>query len=551
MRGGKHLLLLAVLVLHTRCQQKPQVFLSPALKNIFSGDLFYLICNNSASGSGVKWYYEDAEKNLTSKTWKISVATSKDSGSYQCESNGQKSDRFTITILEYFPSASLTINTGQPVMQTGGSVVLQLENDNGLKGWNCWVYRGDQTKKIKLRLEEDTVSLVFQPRSLTVLETIFWCTDNAQQRRSNQITIRTSEKAVSLEMYPLPAVAGKSMTLKCLTWGTDQVSHAVFYKDNVVILESDRPTYKISKVTESAMGRYKCDATFMYKARSGGRPYQVVSDYQDMLVHAPTMEAFVSANFGLSCSCPRCPNNASCRWYYKDNDEQWKHTGSSQGFMMPERSGTYACQAVWNNGRSFLSSGVMYQPPMKVNPAVVSIVLVILGLLAAAGAGAFYIWYKKRNATEGPIYEDVMLESQGRSADKFKMTTPRGGDNALHPDVPGREKKVGHYEALKTEGMKEPVYHTLGMEGAGGKGEYEALKKEGMEDGAYHILGMEGAGGKGEYEALKKEGMEDGAYHTLGMEGAGGKGEYEALKKEGMEDGAYHTLGMEGAGGRV
>ncbi len=91
--------------------------------------------------------------------------------------------------------ASLTITTGHPVMQTGGSVILQLENEDGLMGWNCWVYRGQRKKKIKLRLKKDSVSIVFQPRSLDVPETIFWCTDAAQEVRSNQITVKTSGRS--------------------------------------------------------------------------------------------------------------------------------------------------------------------------------------------------------------------------------------------------------------------------------------------------------------------------------------------------------------------
>lgn len=91
-------------------------------------------------------------------------------------------------------------------------------------------------------------------------------------------------KDVSLEMYPLPAVVGESLILKCLAWGTDQISHTVFYKNNSIILEGLRSTYTISDVTESAMGSYKCGATFTHKARTEGPPYKVVSDDQDVFV---------------------------------------------------------------------------------------------------------------------------------------------------------------------------------------------------------------------------------------------------------------------------
>uniref|UniRef100_A0A8D0D484 Ig-like domain-containing protein n=1 Tax=Sander lucioperca TaxID=283035 RepID=A0A8D0D484_SANLU len=290
-------------------------------------------------GSGVTWYYNDIKQTLTNDTWKIGAASPKHSGSYQCES-GQRSDMLQFKLPNI---ASLTIVAGQPVVRTDGSVVLQLEHEDGLNGWKCFVDRGGQTKKIKLKLRNDSLSVVFQPKRLNVPEIIFWCTDTNEQHRSNQIT------DVSLEMYPLPAVVGESLILKCLAWGTDQISHTVFYKNNSIILEGLRSTYTISDVTESAMGSYKCGATFTHKARTEGPPYKVVSDDQDVF-------AFLTANTGLSCSCPLCPDSSSYRWYYKNNYQPWALKDYHQ-WIMPKESGTYACRAVWSDGRSSLSSG--------------------------------------------------------------------------------------------------------------------------------------------------------------------------------------------------
>lgn len=70
--------------------------MSPELKEIFSGDAFYLNCNNG--GSRVKWYFNDIEKHGVNETWKIAVAFPTHSGSYRCESNGEKSDNFNIEV---------------------------------------------------------------------------------------------------------------------------------------------------------------------------------------------------------------------------------------------------------------------------------------------------------------------------------------------------------------------------------------------------------------------------------------------------------------------
>uniref|UniRef100_UPI0037E710D7 uncharacterized protein n=1 Tax=Semicossyphus pulcher TaxID=241346 RepID=UPI0037E710D7 len=551
MKGGTQLLLLAVLVLQARCQQNPKVTISPTLGEIYSGDLLYLSCDGSTSGSGVKWYINNEQITQTNKTWRIAVASATDSGSYQCESNGQKSEKVSISVLGYLPIASLTIATGQPVMRVGDSVILQLHNEKGLEGWNCWVYRGDKTIKILLQVANDSVSLDFETNELNVPETIFWCSAK-NQLRSNQITLRTSKNQVSLEMYPFPAVVGESLTLRCLVWGTDRIGHTVFYKDKD-ILTSNGPYYKIPDVTESAKGIYKCISSFKYMAQTAGPSHREDSDYQDVPVHVPPVRASISENIGMTCSCSQCPSESSFHWYHKSADDQpWSTMASHQSFLMPSADGTYACSAVWDHGRSYRSRGHNHQTQMKL-----ILVLLVIGLLLVLVALALGFYLRKRRRAKGVIYEDVGLMSRDKD-DKYEMLRVRPGAqkdgeyDAIHPEAAGTQRKEGEYEKLNKEGMKDGVYHTVKMEGAaGGEGGYEALKKEGMKDGVYHTVQMEGAArGEGGYEALKKEGMKDGVYHTVKMEGAaGGEGGYEALKKEGMKDGVYHTVQMEGAAG--
>ncbi|KAJ4940423.1 hypothetical protein JOQ06_026726 [Pogonophryne albipinna] len=506
MRGITHLLLLAAFVLLGRCQQKPNVIISPKLKEFFPGDLFYLKCSGK---SNVIWYFDDEKQlPLTSDTWKIGVAAPKHSGSYECESNGQKSDPLPIKVMDYVPIASLTIKTGHPVVRRGDSVRLQLDNEDGLQGWMCWVYRGEKSNKIKLKIKNsDSVSVDFQVNRLKVPETIYWCS-NGTQRRSNQITLRTSDKDISLEMYPLPAVVGETLTLKCLAW-------------------------------ESAMGRYRCKATFTYIREPAGGPYQETSDDQDVFVQVPPlMRAFLSS--GMLCSCPHCPELHSYHWYKYDR-QQWAAIGSST----PKSSGTYACRAVWNIGRSSLSNGYIYQPP----------ILIIL-LCAAAGLGCILVavvlfrYFRKRT---GAIYEDLPLRSADEKYEMLQKGAQREGEyDLLQTEATGGQRRTEEYEALNKDEMKGGVYHTVKIEGAvGAEGGYEALKKEGMTGGEYHTVKIKGeVGAEGGYEALKKEGMTGGEYHTVKIKGeVGAEGGYEALKKEGMKGGEYQTLGIEGAAG--
>lgn len=103
---------------------------------------------------------------------------------------------------DYSPKASLTLETGQPVMQLYGSVTLKLDNeDDVLWEWKCFAYRGDETKTIKLKLQEDSKSLDFQPRTLGIPETIFWCTNWNETQRSNLVTIKTSGRPCNLHIW--------------------------------------------------------------------------------------------------------------------------------------------------------------------------------------------------------------------------------------------------------------------------------------------------------------------------------------------------------------
>lgn len=73
--------------------------MSPNLQQIFLGDSFYLSCDKIVTGSNVKWFFNNMEYWQSNYTWKIEVASSNDTGSYKCESNGQTSQDFRIEVL--------------------------------------------------------------------------------------------------------------------------------------------------------------------------------------------------------------------------------------------------------------------------------------------------------------------------------------------------------------------------------------------------------------------------------------------------------------------
>ncbi|XP_075890634.1 uncharacterized protein LOC142893697 isoform X3 [Nelusetta ayraudi] len=374
------------------------------------------------------------------------------------------------------PRASLEINTGQPVMRPGSSVTLQIENEDGLQGWLCWVYKRGRTKRIKLRLSSDTVRLPFLANRLMDHETIFWCTDKDRQQRSNQIIVLTSDKQVSLEIYPFPALAGESVTLQCLVWGTDQISRARFYV-NTSHIQDGRPTYEIPHVTKSAKGSYKCDANYTYSASSEG-PLLDTSDDQvlevyDMHKHSsnPTILIVIIVIILLVAllvlaGAVRCHQQRQ------------------------ERGAIYEDMPLQSQGKQ-------YEPLHRPHGSRPEAEYETLPT-GAAGLKKDEGGYEALKKAEGQheIYQTLQMEGAGSGTKE--------------------------YEQLRGEGRKQEVYHTLQKEGAeSGTKEYEQLRGEGRKQEVYHTLHMQGAeSGTKEYEQLRGEGRKQEVYHTLHMQGA-------------------------------
>ncbi|XP_034049836.1 B-cell receptor CD22-like isoform X2 [Thalassophryne amazonica] len=461
MAKGNHLLLFAVLMFLAKCQQKPKVIMSPAFKPIFSGDSFSLSCDNVMSNSKVKWYINSKEYPFhTDKILKIEDAGLSHSGSYQCESNQQKSDSFSFEVMDFLPSASLSIHRGQPMMWKGSTFNLQLESDEDLQKWKCWVYKNHQVKMILFKSQVRN-RVIIHPKELQDSEAIYWCNDMTSDHRSNQLKLRTSEKDVLLEILPWPAKVGRSLTLKCSVRGLRQISHTFFFRDGMMIVDNQQSVYQINTITESEEGEYKCKATF------NGESNGIDSDVQELLVQASPLKVALSAGKSLSCSCSDCHTNTTYHWYFKNSDQEWTLNSSGQHYMVPAVNGHYACCAVWRHRKSRLSNVLVWGESSQFPILIVIIIAVIIFLAVAVVAVAYYMTRDKT----GPIYADVELKSLDNEEERYQSLHNCRRDqeyDTLHPDAPGSNNAKGDYEALQKSEMEAQVYHTLHMEGAAG-----------------------------------------------------------------------------------
>ncbi|XP_062331542.1 uncharacterized protein LOC134031828 [Osmerus eperlanus] len=482
----------------------------PNLYQVYAGDTLKLTCNNG--GPSVQWFFNNIQSPEQNLDWQRTAISAKNSGSYRCESNGQSSDNFNISVLAYLPPSILSIRSGRPVIQRGSSVTLNLEVEDGLEGWTCWVYKNGKVVKMRMKktlMIASKTEVAFQPYELEENMGLYWCSDQNNQKRSSMVTLRTSELKVLMET-PWPARLGDPVTLKCIIPGLDKIERAVFYKDGKTIQEGSNAFFPIASVVQSDQGSYKCKAT--YKGVTTGETREHVSEAQKLVVMDAPPRASLSMTTTMSCTCSMCPDGTKYRWHYQELDRPWVYTETGPSYSDKILPGRYACSAIWQDGRTSMSNiYVASGEPIKW-----LMLLVVIAVLLVLMVVVFIIAFRcKKRRTANVIYEDVQMmgvkaggedggyeelrqKREGAEYDTLKAVAPRGEDGALEPkrsaemtDAPS--SGAGGYEQLRLKpGVDMDEYHTLKADALGVKnkdGEYEALKPEPETERVYHTLG--------------------------------------------------------------
>ncbi|KAL0984302.1 hypothetical protein UPYG_G00139670 [Umbra pygmaea] len=503
----KPLLVLAVFLAVVKSQQKPQISMYPKFNQLYSGDTITLCCECDNTGT-VKWFLNESTTTQTNTTWRIAAVSAKNSsGSYTCEINGVKSNIFKIEVLDFLPPASLLIKSGMPVVTTYGSVVLELQMEDGLQGWNCSVFQKKESN-IKIRrklLNNNHTTVTFHSLRQKEDIAIYWCSN--ENHRSTTITIRRSDQMTVLETPPRPAVLGEKLTLHCVVRMAPIISSAIFYKDGKELPNDGREhQWNLKTVT---------------------------SEEQELIVTAPPPKAVLSGD--MSCSCSSCPGN-TYHWYYRQQNQPWKLKGKGESYVWDLLTGTeYACTAVWKNGRSALSNTLRHAayPTMLILSGLVIVFGTILVIVAI-------VLFKRRRTKREAIYQDVPLMTvKSKDGDRdYEQLRKKGGSvrdgeyDTLTTPAEDKQKRDGEYQALTKGEGNEGVYHTVGMVGE---------KVEVGKDQEYQTLVEGTKAGEGGYETLKKSeaiGGED-VQQKLGGEGAKAEADYEDLTKskdEGAEE---------------
>ncbi|XP_052397903.1 neural cell adhesion molecule L1-like [Carassius gibelio] len=397
--------------------QNPTVLLRPNFPQVYVGDDVTLICNREGGSKPTIWYRDGkVQESYQDYTMLLTAVTPENNGSYKCVQDNQKSDPFTLTVLELEPHAQLSPSVEGAVMTKGDGRNLVLQVDDDLKDWACYVLRGVRTFSLGLDINKKMKRAVIFAELKEAERATFWCRNRKTQHRSNAVTLKMTELMVMLVPPAVPVLQGEPVALRCVVWGGPKLEKAVFYKNQKEIFRSPEGTYDINNATQDDNGKYSCHATYRYTHISAGAARKEGdSDLQELKVIGGPAAAVISGSAkSLQCSCPRCPKICtSCHWYHTLSNDQQSHRRLPENGMSvtPEEEGEYSCRMDCGNGFSRFSDSYSY----KAQPAEFGGLLYIL-----VGGAALIIllcgtvWMLKRRKQGG---SDIQESKQGKDKD--------------------------------------------------------------------------------------------------------------------------------------
>ncbi|XP_031417129.1 uncharacterized protein LOC105908561 isoform X2 [Clupea harengus] len=533
-------------------EAKPQIKMFPNYGQVYAGDTVILKCSEIPTN---KWLFRGQLLEADNQSLILPAASQHSAGDYQCVT-AEKSDKFTLRVLDLLAPALLEVLSKNAVVYKNTLVPLQLYVDEGLTDWKCYIARKDTLFHVQIPEDEMTskTSITFFVEARGENPEIVFC-NHKTRGRSNSISLRSTEMEVLLEIPPRPAMLGEPLTLKCEVQGGAEIKTAVFYKDGAQIQTTSDGSYKISAVTDKDQGSYRCKATYRYTYTNphGAFKEKVDSEPQTLNIRARPPSAVIAhdaSTLECSCSAPDCPAAPRFHWYYQESGTAVPamHTKDAPRLLY-DQPGLYACQAFWDDGVSRRSQLFYAAPDSKLIIYVV-LALIIAGVLCVAIA--FLFLKKRREDSAGQ--RDVPMKSMRRK--KAGEEDDEAKDDAYQSL---NETDKNDYHTLQQGDGADGGYEAVGgaRSGDGGDGGYEALKAKEQSDVYHSLQPTETPGADGGYEALKGTKQSD-TYETLKptAEG-GGDGGVEAIKgskasatgEESEEKGVYQKLGTDGGDG--
>uniref|UniRef100_A0A672IJZ9 Ig-like domain-containing protein n=1 Tax=Salarias fasciatus TaxID=181472 RepID=A0A672IJZ9_SALFA len=222
-----------------------------------------------------KYYWWRNSKSLPDNEKLLQFTASESlSGEYECMarrkvdfySSTTWSEVFTVSVLRVHPSASLTVNPDRVQHFTSESLSLTCEGSSSQ--WRLIQFLTDDS--LLSFLPPATIRRSTYIKNEAPRKAVYWCESGTEF--SNAVNISTHSDGVILvsPVYPVPV--GESVTLLCVMKTGNIPSDVFFYKNNKLIGNERRGEMKISAVSESDEGFYKCQ----YNGRESAQSWMAV-----------------------------------------------------------------------------------------------------------------------------------------------------------------------------------------------------------------------------------------------------------------------------------
>uniref|UniRef100_A0A668V9Z3 Ig-like domain-containing protein n=1 Tax=Oreochromis aureus TaxID=47969 RepID=A0A668V9Z3_OREAU len=250
---------------------KPTVTLQPSWTQIYSGETVTVRCEIQG-GEGAQWTYEWRAAKLntrpTSNEYRITV-TQSDSGGYSCRgrrdySLTEWSETITLTVSYVHSAASLTVSPDRVQHFTSDSVSLTCEGN--FTEWRVRKFSEDGRLYSDCRRMTGSTCNIKTSKSDTG---VYWCESGSGEFSSAvNITVQNDGNVPILVSPVHPVTEGASVSLSCSLKRKKILSNVFFYHNDKLIQNDTRGELKISAVSKSDEGFYKCQSSGRESAQS-------------------------------------------------------------------------------------------------------------------------------------------------------------------------------------------------------------------------------------------------------------------------------------------
>uniref|UniRef100_I3K5E0 Ig-like domain-containing protein n=1 Tax=Oreochromis niloticus TaxID=8128 RepID=I3K5E0_ORENI len=264
-----------IITLTVSFSNRPVVTLYPNWSEIYRGETITVRCE--IHGGDTEWDYEWETNSMikapNQSEYRIRSASSSNSGNYRCKGRMKSSqhkttewsDSVTLTVSDNVHSAaSLTVSPDRVQHFTSDSVSLTCEGN--FTEWRVRKFSEDG------RLYSDCRRMTGSTCNINTSESdtaVYWCESGSGEFSSAvNITVQNDGNGPILVSPVHPVTEGASVRLSCSLRTQKILSNVFFYHNDKLIQNDPRGELKISAVSKSDEGFYKCQYSGRESAQS-------------------------------------------------------------------------------------------------------------------------------------------------------------------------------------------------------------------------------------------------------------------------------------------